>query len=298
MAKGDVIMRIVRSDGQELYLGDGDWRIPKSGLSNWANLPYDVTSQEVPSYDGSVITSKRVAAVDRSVSAIAENWRNNAALRAEVISFFNPKYSYNAHLTYQGRTRWCHGEQIGFKCSEGNIYEPVELTWTILCANPYLQSESNFGKDVAEVAPRLGFPFMSFLPVSQGSAEGCNVGFVASKRLFERSVKIENDGDVESGMRIKIRTSNMVVNPLVRIGDNYVRALVTMKENDVLDMDLTNKPPKVTFNGQNAMHLIDRNSSILSMYISPGDTVIEYDADDGEQYMSVTVYYNKQYLGI
>lgn len=295
---GDVTVRIVRSDKKELTLGDGDWRIPKNGLENWANLNYNVSSVEIPSYDGAIITSKRVGSIDRSITAVVSDASRNAELRAEVISFFNPKYTFDVHLKYMGRKRWCSGEQIGFKCSEGNIYEPAELSWTILCANPYLLSESNFGKDIAEVVPRLGFPFMSFLPVSQGSAEGCNVGFVASRRLFQQFVDIENDGDVPSGMRFKITAKNTVLNPLVRIGDGYVKVLKKMEQGDVVDLDLTGRPPKVLFNGENGMHLIDRKSSLLSMYINPGTTIIEYDADDGQQFMSVSVYYNKQYLGI
>lgn len=295
---GDVKARIVRSDGQELTLGDGEWRIPNNGLDNWANLPYSVSSVEVPSYDGAVVTSKRVASVDRSIIAEVYDTRDSERLRYEAIAFFNPKYSFEVHLTYMGRTRWCAGEQIGFKCSEHNIYERVRIEWTILCANPFLQSESDFGKDIAEVIPRLSFPFMSFLPVSEGSAEGCNVGFIASVRSFGQSVTLKNDGDVPSGMRVRIKANQRVLNPMLKIGDGFVRAIKLMEQGDVLELDLSGRPPKVTYNGENAMHLLDRNSSILDMVISPGDTVIEYDADDGEQFMSVSVYYNKQYLGI
>lgn len=298
MAIGDVKARIVRSDGQEMTIGDGVWRIPNNGLTNWDNLSYDVSSVEIPSYDGAVITSKRVASVDRTIKAQVSDWSLNESLRAEAISFFNPKYTYKCHLTYMGRTRWCEGEQIGFKCSEGNIYEPATLQWTLLCPNPYLKSESDFGKDIAEVLPRLGFPFMSFLPTTQGSDEGCNVGFVAGKHSFEQFVRIGNGGDVPTGMRVRIRAANEVVNPVIRIDENYVRAIVRMKIGDVLDIDLTGRPPKVLYNGENGMHLIDRNSSILNLYIGVGDTIIEYDADDGQQYMSVSIYYNEQYLGI
>lgn len=300
MAKGDVIARIVRSDGAEMTFGDqeSNWRILKNGLDGWANLNYTVTNSEIPSYDGSIITSKRVSSQDRSIKAVLENAAVNADERAKVISFFSPKYSYEAHLTYMGRTRWCKGEQIGFKCSEFNIYEPAEFTWTILCANPYLQSEENFGKDIAEAEPRLGFPFMSFYPVEKGSAEGCNVGFVASKRIFEPNVIVGNYGDVPSGMRFVIMATREVTNPIIRIDDKQVKAIVKMVAGDVLDIDLTHKPPQVHFNGKNGMNLIDRKSNILDLTLLPGDTTIIYDADAGEQYMSVTVYYNEQFLGI
>ena len=166
MAIGDVYARIVRSDGQEMTLGSGDWRIPKDGLENWANLAYSVSSVEIPSYDGALVTSKRVAATDRTIKAVVGNSRDNEALRARAIRFFNPKHSFKVYMTYMGRTRWCSGEQIGFRASEGNIYEPVEVEWTILCPNPYLLSVNDFGKDIAEIMPSFGFPFMSFLPES------------------------------------------------------------------------------------------------------------------------------------
>lgn len=292
-------MRIVRSDGKELVLNDGKkWRLPKDALEGWAITNSSVSSAEIPSYDGAIVTDKRVPSCDRSIKAIAADNSKNAELRAEAISFFNPKFTFEAHLTYMGRTRWCSGEQIGFKCSEGNIYEPAELEWTILCANPYLQSEGNFGKDIAEIVPKFGFPFMSFLPVSAGSVPGCNTGFVASLHAFSQSVDITNDGDVESGMKATITAKGDVVNPELRIGEGFVRIKTTLHEGDVVLLDASQRPPLVKLNGKNIMHLVDRNSTILNMVISVGETTIEYDADDGYQNMSVVVSYNKQYLGI
>lgn len=294
----EVLVRIVRSDGKELLLNDGRWRLPKDGLSGFATLDYSVSSAEIPSHDGSIITSKRVNSKDRSIKAVAAHWQDNEELRSEAISFFNPKYTFECHLTYMGRTRWCSGEQIGFSCSEGNIYEPAVLNWTILCANPYLQSEGNFGKDIAEIVPKFGFPFMSFLPVSKGSVPGCNTGFVMSLHAFAQSVSLSNDGDVDAGMKTVITAHGNVKNPMLRIGNGFVRIKTTMHEGDVIVLDASQRPPLVRLNGENIMHLVDRNSTILNMVISVGDTEVEYDADDGYQNMSVVVSFNKQYLGI
>lgn len=295
---GDVKARIVRSDGQELTLGDGDWRIPDDGLENWANLPYGVTSVEIPSADGALVTSKRVSSVDRSITAKAPNIAAGKALRERAVRFFNPKYTFDVHMTYMGRTLWTTGEQIGFKASEWNIHEPVEITWTILCPNPYLLSEGDFGKDIAEVVGKFGFPFMSFLPVSAGSIAGTNTGFIASNHTFAKEVEIVNDGDVPAGMRVIIRAKGTVNNPSVTVGKGNIRVLTTMDQGDEIRLDASSRPPVITFNGENAMHLLDRRSTILDMMIDVGATTIEYDADDGEQYMSVSVFYNKQYLGV
>lgn len=294
---GDVKARIVRSDGQELTLGDGDWRIPSDGLENWANLPYSVNSTEIPAHDGGIVTSKRVSSVDRTITAECCG-SDPDALRARAIAFFNPTYSFTVHMTYRGRTRWCEGEQIGFKASEGNIYRKPSITWTMLCTNPYLQSESDFGKDIAQITPMLSFPFLSFLPESDGSVAGYPTGFLFSAHTFAQEVNVSNDGDVPSGLRVVIRANGYVKNPSVRLGNGYVRMIATMSDGDVVEMDSNARPPTVTLNGANAMSKLDRKSSVLALRIDVGETELEYDADDGYQNMSVTVFYNKQYLGV
>lgn len=297
MAIGDVKARIVRSDGQELTIGDGNWRIPNDGLTNWANLSYNVFSSEIPAHDGAIITSKRVASVDRTIHAVCKG-HNPERLRMQAIRFFNPMYTFVVHMTYMGETRWCTGEQIAFMASEGNMYKPPEITWTILCPNPFLQSEDNFGRDIAEVLGMIGFPWVSFLPQEYGSIPEVNEWAIASEHVYARKVDIKNDGDVPSAMKIIIRAKNKVLNPSIRIGEGWVKVNVEMKRGDTIELDATSLPPSVTFNGKNAMHLVDRESSILNLQIPVGVSYIEYDADDGYQNISATVYYNKQYLGV
>lgn len=298
MAVGDVKARFVRSDGMEMTLGDGTWRIPNDGLENWANLPYDVSKVEIPSYDGALVTSKRVNSVDRSVRAVVASPSDNEKQRRLAISFFNPKHTFKCYLTYMGRTRWCEGELYGFKASEGNIGESVQVDVTLLCPNPYLQSVEDFGKDIAETVPGFGFPFMSPLPVEDGSLPGFFEGFIVGRRAFSQVVEISNDGDVPSGMKVTLTADGDVLNPLIRIGEGVVALRTTMSQGDKMVLDATSRPPSVTLNGRNAMNLLDRKSNILDMAVAVGGTTIEYDADSGENFMHVVVRYNKQYLGV
>ena len=299
MALGDVTARIVRSDGQEFMIGDGDWRIINEGLENWANLPYNVFSTELPSLDGAIVTSKRVSSVDRTIIAECKG-DNPDELRANAIWFFNPKFSYEVHMTYRGRTRWCSGEQIGFMASEGNMYRRPQLTWTILCPDPYLKSEDNFGRDIAEIVPMFAFPWYSALPRNAKGERNkfTNENAVVSVHKFTKVIDIHNDGDVESDMIIVVKARGTVINPIISIGEGYVRLLHTLESGDVLRLDCVNRPPLVTINGENAMHMLDRKSSILNLRIAVGDTTLEYDADDGYQNMSVSVFWNKKFLGV
>lgn len=291
-----VLLRIVRDDGLVFDIDNVVWMIPSDGLENWANLPHSVSVQENASDDGGVVTNKRIETVDRSVHAELANPADNAEKRLEAIRFFSPKHTYDAHLTYQGRTRWCHGEQYAFKCDAGNVYAPVSFDWTILCPMPYLLSEDDFGKDVAFINGKFGFPYHS---VVQSTPSGVyKRGFVMGVYDFNRTVDIKNDGDVTTFPRVVIRADGIVENPKISIGDKFVRFVGTLQQGDELVIDFEKRPPRVELNGKNAMNKVDRSSSFTSFQIEPGDTTFTYDADSGENVMSVSLYYRKRYLGI
>lgn len=291
-----VTVRIVRDDGEEFWIDNEKWMIPNDGLENWANLPHSVSVQENASYDGGIVTNQRVEAVDRTVEAELLSPEGNADARAEAIRFFSPRHTYDVHLTYQGRTRWCQGVQYAFKCETGNIYQPVAISWTVLCPMPYLLSEDNFGKDVALITAKFGFPYHS---VVQSTPAGVyKRGFVMGVYDFNRTVGIQNDGDVTTFPRVVIRADGTVENPRISIGDKFVRFVGTLRQGDELVIDFEQRPPRVTLNGQNAINKVDRASSFTSFQIEAGDTTFEYDADSGENVMSVSLYYWKRYLGI
>lgn len=291
-----VIVRIVRDDGEEFWIDNEKWMIPNDGLENWANLPHSVSVQESASYDGGIVTNRRVETVDRTVEAELLSPEGNAEARAGAIRFFSPRHTYDVHLTYQGRTRWCRGVQYAFKCETGNVYQPVAISWTVLCPMPYLLSEDNFGKDVASVTAKFGFPYHS---VVQSTPAGVyKRGFAMGVYDFNRTVDIQNDGDVTTFPRVVIRADGTVENPKIGIGDKFVRFVDTLKQGDELVIDFEQRPPRVTLNGQNAINKVDRASSFTSFQIEAGDTTFEYDADSGENVMSVSLYYWKRYLGI
>lgn len=330
---GDVKARIVRSDGEELTIGDGDWRIPSDGLENWANLPYSVSSSEVPVTDGAIVTSKRVSAVDRTIHARATG-DNPRKLREAALHFFNPKHSFTVYMTYMGRTLKCSGEQIGFAASEGNIYRSPEITWTILCPNPYLSDADGLDVIMDKTTPRFGFPWFALMPntiekhikgfgfpwysalpgqedVPTGAVFGRDIykdqqlygnlrsGAIVATRDQLRSIKVNADGDVASGIKATIRSrGGNIVNPTVRVGYSYARIITRLTGDDVLRIDTTQLPPIVEINGRNAMHLMDRRSNLVGMVIESKDTQVSYDAESGEENMMVRFEYENRYLGI
>lgn len=276
-----------------------DWYIENDGLENWSNLSYELESSENVTYDGATITSKRVASIDRTIEATLRNAKHNELMREQLVRFFSPRYSYEAHITYQGRTLWCQGEQYAFKCDAGNVYQPISFSWTILCPMPYLMSEDDFGQDIANIEPRFGFPLYSCTSAT-GAAKGvANAnGFIWSAYSFARTVEIANDGDVDTYCRAVLIANGSVTNPEIINGKNFVRVIDTLSEGDVIEIDLVKRPPTVTKNGENIIQRTDRASSFSGMALSVGMNTLQYNADDGSANLSVALYYNKRYLGV
>ena len=180
---------------------------------------------------------------------------------------------------------------------EGTLYrmainEPSEQTDYLLTVTislhfdtPYLMSVDNFGRDIASLTPMFGFPYIS--RVTYGTAVGVF--------NFERSVILRNDGDNIAYPRIRVRFRNPVTNPKIIINEGFIRFKGTFDSEDVINIDYTVNPPRVENNGENILGICDRASDFDNMYIQIGENVIAFDADNGTDEMSVSVYYNRLY---
>lgn len=280
-----VLVKFIREDNREFTLNDDNWKIPSDGLEGFGSFDNDVTIVNNATIDGGIVTSHRLGPKDRTIEAVSRNAHLAEILRDEVTSFFNPKMLYKVYLTYMGRTRWAEGRIEKFRLSTENIYQPMTLTVTLLFADPYLKSYENFGMDIAAISPVAGFPYLCTR--AQGSPTGVY--------NFAREVNLSNDGDVEAYCRVVITARGDVTNPKIIINGHYVRVLDNMVANDVIIMDFAANPPTVRKNGVNFIGRCDRTSEFDQMGLTIGNSILQYDADNGTNMLSVSVYYNKLY---
>lgn len=281
-----VEIKIIRNDNKEFLIDGTEWGITKlDGFNGVDNIIY---SEDKCVGDGSTFSGERVGDKDRTISVRLKNKNLNEIMRKVVISFFNPKYTYKVYVTYQGRTLWCQGRQIGFSCDMINVYQPIIFTWTILSNMPYMMSVDNFGKNIASIIPMCGFPFVSIL----------NKGFNVSVFNFAKQVLIENDGDIGTFIQCVISAKGNVENPKLIKDGKYVRIIDNMVANDIYVIDFAANPPTVKKNGINAISKTDRTSNFVDMDLLVGDNTISFDADNGSNNMEVILYYNKRYLGL
>lgn len=286
----NVSITVVRlSDSAEFHIDNVGWAIPSDGLDGFSGINSNITEDALLYDDGSEHEADKIEAKDRIVSCYVTDPHQNEELRHEAIAFFNVKQNYKLIIRYMGLERWCSGQLSQVKLSEGNIYKRVELMFCVHCFKPYLYSMDDFGQDIASVMPLAGFPYHA-----RAEWGGHPVGYYN----FSRSVKLYNDGDVSTKLRVILQTNGDVVNPAFYINDHYVRFVGKLSDGDKIEMNFEEIPPTVKKNGVNAMGQCDRRSQFADMILLKGNNTIRYAADTGDTFLTCSVYYNKRYLMI
>lgn len=278
------LVKCVRSDAKEFTIGLSDWKITK--LEGVDSPNFSLFTDKNAIGDGALLSGKRVDDRDVYVEAKSRFPHKNEELRARALAFFNPKYTYILHVTYQGITRWISGELEGFSVPSGNVYQNMIMKVRFYCSDPYFRSEDNFGKDIASSQRMFGFPYI----------QTAKIKIVPSAFNFAKLVKITNDGDVETYCMARILFSGQTTNPKIVKDDYYVRVCDTFTSGDILEIDFANAT--IRKNGVNIIQKIDRGSTFTSMQLDVGTSKIGFAADTGDANMSVTIYFNKLYLGV
>lgn len=282
-------IKFVRDDGKE-FLMDGSFR----GSASWGILSHsgfgdienEITLEKYASGDGEEITGEYIPRRPLDITADVKETKNNAEERANALSFFNPKHLFTVYATHDGVTRWIEAKLQKRKCEPPSLGQNATLELAMVCPDPFFNSMDSFGQDIAARTGGLVFPFIS--PV--------NVGFNTGYYIYSKITHIENDGDIQTDLKIQIKAVGEVVNPKIMKDDAYVRLKMTLVEDDELIIDL--QEGRITLNGVNCIGKVDRTSNFERMKIEPGTSAISFDADSGDSNMSIVIYYTQKYLGV
>mgnify|MGYP001072859813 FL=1 len=282
-------VRFVRDDGRTFLLGgsyrdSAEWGITDiTGTDTVENR----MSWVVPAAgDGEEITGERIPARNIDIQASVKDRQKNSAERRKAMAFFNPKHSFTLYVTKGNVTRWTVARQERFQCREQPADRHVSMSIALKCADPYLYSVDDYGKNIAAVTGCFGFPYIS--PIERGFRTGVY--------NFAKVVTVENTGDVETRMKIIVMADGLVENPKVMLNGAYVRLLDILQAGDTVEIDMVRNT--IRKNGSNCIGKVDRHSSFTGMVLRPGNNEVSFDADNGDTDMKVVLYYNLRYLGV
>lgn len=284
----DVRIRIVRSDNKEFIIDNNDWFIPSDGISGIDFPNLNLYSQTVAIGDGSVITGSSFSSRNINIKFHNSNSRRNAVMRRKAQKFFNAKneFTYKVYIKYQGLEHWIEAVINNFSCPSENIYKKLTVSVMFFCEKPYFRSIDEFDRDIASLMPCWGFPWIDTADIQPK----------VSTYNFDRVIELVNDGDVETGFRAFIRFDNKVTNPMIVCGEEKLEVSGEYNVNDLLIIDFEKET--VTLNGENASNLVTPDSSFTDIKIPVGGGKVGFDANDGDNAMSVTILYNQLYGGM
>lgn len=279
---------IHRSDGQTFAMDDRPMGLVE--LEGVDAPAMEVFTEKNAVGDGDTVTGSRVAARDITIRAKSRGSIKNAILRARAVVFFDPQYTYDVDISYDGVTRTARDCRLrAVAIPSGSLYQPLDITATFLCPYGYLDGEGGMdGVDLNSITPRLGWPYVSME----------NAGSLFGVYNYDKTVVIHNRGSAPTWVRgvFTAMGPGTVQNPKLIHGDAFVRVLYTMNPGDVVDIDTEKRIVRI--NGVNALNKIDKASSFGGMRVDPGYSVIGFDADTNPDQLSARVYFQIRYLGV
>lgn len=292
------------SNGRTMVLGPGgDYDITEiTGLESSALILN--TSKKVGLY-GSKVNGKSID--ERSIHIVASSKASsdsNPALRAKTIKFFNPNYTGNMLVNNMGTERTIDYEIEGWKFSkQDNLDCPLEIVVDLLCPEALFRNTSDFGKNMAYIAPQFAFPWRT-LAVSDGSISGDyakmgHAGQITGYRQMNASTAIKNDGDVPTGFKVRfVANGGEVENPFIQDAttEKIVQVDITLSDGDILIVDTIEGEESITLNGENCYQYIDRQSELFGLQV--GTNHFKYGAESGRAFLDAYLYYTPRYLGV
>lgn len=293
---------IHRSDGQTFAMDDKP--IGLLELKGVDAPAMEVFTEKNAVGDGDTVTGSRVAAREITIRAKSRGGIKNAILRARAVVFFDPQYTYDVDISYDGVTRTARDCRLrAVAIPSGSLYQPLDITATFLCPYGYLDGEGGMdGVDLNSIMPRLGWPYVSMMkdgvPGKARSGLDDAPGMLFGVYNYDKTVVIHNRGSAPTWVRgvFTAMGPGTVQNPKLIHGDAFVRVLYTMNPGDVVDIDTEKRIVRI--NGVNALNKIDKASNFGGMRVDPGYSVIGFDADTNPDQLSARVYFQIRYLGI
>lgn len=279
-----ITLTIERDDGAVFSVDGETWGLlAAEGLDKPSLTVY---TQKAALTDGDLVTATRVGSREVELTLKTPRPALNEVLRRQATSFFTLAHTYALHVTRYGKPRYARNCRLeSMEIPTERQYVPITLKLTLLCPEGYFVSEDNFGKNLAAIESRCGYPYAAL------SAYGRILGVYS----YAGTVYLDNDGDAEAYCKAVFLAKGTVTNPKLIAGDGYVRVLCTLHAGDTLIID--GETRQAMINGAAAARLIDKNSNFDGITFAVGTNHIGFAADVGSNLLDVYVYYNKRYLG-
>ena len=277
----NIPIKFIREDGKRLDLGY-PWGIDRNSLEglDWP----DVSSETEPFafQDGSFWRKNQATKRVISFDAICREADKNFAIRDQIGSFFNFSSYYEMVIDFDGKDAYTKGKITDFSINNANHNGIVRFSVELTSVNPFLQSASDFGRNLNEVYAKIHYPHH----YTVGEAVPYSV------RAFAANVDIVNNGDVPTGFVATVLFNEDTSFFEIRneTTDKRISINRQFKAGDVLQIDTNDGVARL--NGSKFYNGISIDSEFFPL--TKGGNKIAYNAATGESTMDINIYYRSQ----
>lgn len=229
----------------------------------------------------------------RPISVFGAILENTTVNRTKLLSVLNPKLRGRLYYTNHGNAEKCIDCIIENAPKIGADFIP-EFLINFYCADPYWQDITENKTEIALWKAKFRFPLI--IPKK--------TGIIMGLKQPSLIINAENDGDVETGIRIEFKARGTVTNPsLFNVETReYIKINKTMVDGEVIMVNTNYGKKKIEsiLNGvtTNILNLIDLGMGDSFLQLDVGDNLLRYDADINMNNLEINIYFNPKYVGV
>lgn len=270
--------------------GNDLWWKSADGLDTMDN---EIASFSGVGQHGTTVTSMHLEG--REISLEGKVFRNEEYWRSQILRVCNPTLAGN--LIYRDSVRGVSRYIEVRVMTAPDMQDAKNPAFAIEFYAPYplwLDGEgSQRVTDIAVWMPNIEFPIEGILIPPTGYEMGYR-----SPSLI---VNVNNIGDVESGLRFVFRAQGAVSNPQIINVETQEKLKINMdmEAGDVLTVTTgyNNMRARLVRNNEetNVFSSVDEESTWIRLAV--GDNLLRYSAEDNEDNLNVSIYYDYAYVG-
>lgn len=262
------------------------------GIAGITNVIYSTNSM---GQRGDTYVGQRIEARDIDILGHI-NTRDKAQalqLRRQMLKILNPELGGMLAYEYGSFKRVIDCRIFGEpKIEKKSVL--YEFAFQLECLNPFWREENETKEDVASWVAAWHFPCV----IERDNSRSMIFGYRAESVI----VNCYNEGDVSTGMRIRFMALGTVDRPMLLNMDTgeFIQINATMQPGDVIEINTKygSKGARLIRGDVETdyFRFIDVDSTFMQLAI--GDNNFKYDAAGGVDSLEVTIFYNKEFLGV
>lgn len=244
-------------------------------------------------YDGSTVISENLDSRYITIPAILITTQKIQVnrMKRQLFKVFNPKLKGELTVIKKGvKDRKIQCKVSGLSWGRETILTQ-DFIVRLFCPSPFFT-------DIQETKQNIAYWINDFHFPLEISKEGIEMGHKAESLI----VNVLNNGDIETGMKIKFIARGSLKNPsFFNVNTReFIKINTDMKAGDIVTVTTSKGNKRVILTDTNSVESnISSSFSINSTFLQLdiGDNLFRYDTDENIDNLEVSIYYTQKYLG-